>query len=353
MSSRKFADLKADLYKRSPESRARVAEKVSRLTEDLGLAELRSRMHRTQAELAALIGTTQSGVSRLERQHDVLTSTLADYVEATGGRLRLIADYPDVAYEIDLPALRDRTNSTIQPRAFHVVWQDIDTRQLVRVGRLEFTGDRFIFSYAPDAELHAGFEPFPSLPDYRRTYESDALFPIFAERMVTTAQTDYDSLVHALGLTREQATPVEVLARSWGRRPHDTIQIVPEPEQHDDGTETLPFLVSGVRHAHEDVEGDDPDKVSERVAGLVHGQQLDWRDEPDNTANENAIRLQTSGRLVGWIPNYLLDYIHKKRGEGYGLRVTVEHANGPETAWHLRLLCLLQMSRPDVETPLQ
>lgn len=101
---KKFSVLKADLYKRSPESRGRVAKKVAELEDELGLADLRIRRQRTQAQLAQLIGTSQSGVSRLERQQDLLVSTLRDYVQATGGRLQLVAEYPDHAYEIDLPS---------------------------------------------------------------------------------------------------------------------------------------------------------------------------------------------------------------------------------------------------------
>lgn len=67
MSSRRFADLKADLYERSPESRVRVAEKVGQLSDAIGLAQLRSRMRRMLAELAAHIGTTQSGVPAASR----------------------------------------------------------------------------------------------------------------------------------------------------------------------------------------------------------------------------------------------------------------------------------------------
>jgi hypothetical protein len=38
---------------------------------------------------------TQDGVSRLEKRTDLLLSTLQDYVEALGGRLSLIAEFPD------------------------------------------------------------------------------------------------------------------------------------------------------------------------------------------------------------------------------------------------------------------
>ena len=43
------------------------------------------------------------------------------------------------------------------------------------------------------------------------------------------------------------------------------------------------------------------------------------------------------------MPNYLLDDIHK--AEPRTPHVFVEHTNGPDTPWHLRLLCRLELSR--------
>lgn len=339
MTTERFTTLREALYERSPESRERVAAEVARLTEELGLTELRTLRERTQAQIAAAVGTSQSGISRLERQHDVLVSTLRDYVAATGGTLHLVARYPDHDVEIDLPVLAEQPVQRPTPRSFRVVWQNLHTRRFVHVGSLEFTGSEFVFTYTPDAELDPDFEPFPQFPDLRGTYRSRELFPFFADRLASTARPDYDDLVEALGLTRAEATPVELLTRSWGTSPHDTIQVVPEPFEHPDGTETLPFLVSGTRHADED----DPAAVTERISNLSEGQPLELRDEPENPTNDRAIALDAHGRPVGWIPDYLLDDVHKQRAAGKTVSVVVEQANGPEIPWHLRLLCRLEV----------
>src|ERR1700684_791401 len=44
---------------------------------------------------AALMGVEQENVARLERRADLLLSTLSSYVAAMGGKLRLIAEFPD------------------------------------------------------------------------------------------------------------------------------------------------------------------------------------------------------------------------------------------------------------------
>lgn len=61
----------------------------------LVLAGIRVRRGKTQEDVADAMGTTQSAISRLERQNDVKVSTLADYVAATGGVLKVVAVYPD------------------------------------------------------------------------------------------------------------------------------------------------------------------------------------------------------------------------------------------------------------------
>jgi DNA-binding XRE family transcriptional regulator len=71
---------------------ARTAELVE---EELTLRDLRQAQHLTQARMAALMGVEQENVSRLERRADLLLSTLSSYVAAMGGKLRLVAEFPN------------------------------------------------------------------------------------------------------------------------------------------------------------------------------------------------------------------------------------------------------------------
>ena len=49
----------------------------------------------TQAQLASALGIGQDSVSRLEQRRDLHISTLRSYVEALGGRLTLVAEFPE------------------------------------------------------------------------------------------------------------------------------------------------------------------------------------------------------------------------------------------------------------------
>jgi transcriptional regulator with XRE-family HTH domain len=80
----------------SPARRKKVEKRAAELiAEEMTRQELRRARERTQVQVAKALGITQDSVSRLEQRSDLLLSTLRSYVEALGGRLSLIAEFPD------------------------------------------------------------------------------------------------------------------------------------------------------------------------------------------------------------------------------------------------------------------
>ena len=71
---------------------ARAAELIA---EEMTLRELRRARKLTQVKVAKKLGITQDSVSRLEKRSDLLLSTLRKSVEAMGGNLSLVAEFPD------------------------------------------------------------------------------------------------------------------------------------------------------------------------------------------------------------------------------------------------------------------
>lgn len=73
-----------------------IKAQASRLIEDeLTLRDLRKAHKLTQKRMAEALSISQDGVSRIESRSDFLLSTLRAYVEAMGGKLRLVAEFPD------------------------------------------------------------------------------------------------------------------------------------------------------------------------------------------------------------------------------------------------------------------
>jgi DNA-binding XRE family transcriptional regulator len=93
----------------SPEMRERVERRAAELIEEeLTLRELRRIHDLTQARMAEMLGNEQDSISRMERRTDMLLSTMSEYIEAMGGKLRLIAEFPDrKPYEVKLNYLND------------------------------------------------------------------------------------------------------------------------------------------------------------------------------------------------------------------------------------------------------
>ena len=76
--------------------RKKIAARAAQLmAEEMTLQELRHARKLTQVRMAKALGITQDGVSRLERRSDLLLSTLRKTVEAMGGNLSLVAEFPD------------------------------------------------------------------------------------------------------------------------------------------------------------------------------------------------------------------------------------------------------------------
>jgi transcriptional regulator with XRE-family HTH domain len=73
-----------------------VAAQAARLIEEeMTLRDLRKAHELTQERMAEALHISQDGVSRLERRSDFLISTLRSYIEAMGGELRLVVEFPD------------------------------------------------------------------------------------------------------------------------------------------------------------------------------------------------------------------------------------------------------------------
>jgi DNA-binding XRE family transcriptional regulator len=79
----------------SPARRAAIEKRTAELlAQEMTLQQLRKAHGRTQKKLATALKISQDGVSRLEKRSDLLLSTLRSYVEAMGGKLTLVAEFP-------------------------------------------------------------------------------------------------------------------------------------------------------------------------------------------------------------------------------------------------------------------
>ncbi len=82
----------------SPGRRKKIQARAAQLIgEEMTLRELRRARKLTQARMAKELGIGQDGISKLEKRSDLLLSTLRKTIEAMGGSLSLVAEFPDRA----------------------------------------------------------------------------------------------------------------------------------------------------------------------------------------------------------------------------------------------------------------
>jgi hypothetical protein len=91
--ARKLSEVVAALP--AKERKAVKARTAELLAEEMSLQQLRKAMKKTQVSIARRLNLQQDGVSKIERRTDLLISTLSSYVDALGGELLLIAQFPD------------------------------------------------------------------------------------------------------------------------------------------------------------------------------------------------------------------------------------------------------------------
>jgi DNA-binding XRE family transcriptional regulator len=91
-----MTNLKDILETLPSERQAKISARTAELmAEKMTLQQLRSAYQLTQQAMAERLKVRQETISRLEKRVDMLLSTLGSYISATGGELKLIAEFPD------------------------------------------------------------------------------------------------------------------------------------------------------------------------------------------------------------------------------------------------------------------
>lgn len=97
-----------EVYESADAAYDRVVELLLSLTRTipgLTLPRLRELRGLSQTQIAQRLQINQGAVSRLERRDDMLVGTLRNLISAMGGRLKLIAEFPDRCVDIQIDQL--------------------------------------------------------------------------------------------------------------------------------------------------------------------------------------------------------------------------------------------------------
>ncbi len=239
-------------------------------------------------------------------------------------------------------------------RRLIVAWEHPDTRAISPVGVLTYEGFSYSFAYLRRALDVVGFRPLLGFPDLHRRYESNELFPFFAQRVMDSHRPDYARYVDRLGLDPAEFEPWEQLARSEGTRQGDTIQLLPWPGLDAKGTWRCRTLVHGLRWIT--TRATTVDGLTRRVTraeleaalgSLAAGDGLTLIEEPANSYNSRAVIVASSFRTpLGYLPDLLTEGVGRL-SQSVAVTARVVRVNGPDAPAHLRLMMELSARAPD------
>jgi hypothetical protein len=237
-------------------------------------------------------------------------------------------------------------------KTLYLAWQDAFSQYWYPIGRLTWENGKYRFVYiqgSKDAEK-SGFHGLPAFPDLSEVYESDELFPLFANRLMPRSRPDYRNFIQWLSLPEHEDDPFALLVRSGGQRATgDTLAIYPCPVKDSGGNYHQHFFVHGLRHLGEE--------VVTRVSRLEEGELLKIMVDAQNNHDSRALMLRTSDTegtlLVGWFPRYLTKEVQRFLEDPSSVKITVERVNPAPAPVQFRLLCNLTVSWPDGFSPFQ
>lgn len=223
-------------------------------------------------------------------------------------------------------------------KALYIAWQDPETRFWYTVGRLSCENGMYRFVYTQGALKSYRFKYLGRMRDLRQSYWSHELFPLFSNRILDSSRPEYPKYLQWLALDpKDQHDPMQLLARSGGKRATDELCVYPHPEINERGEVELFFLSHGLRYL------DAP--ALQRMSQLQSGDHLTLRREYDNAHDRYALLLETEEPVtVGYCPRYLsLDLCRVM--EATDVKLNVERVN-QDAPIQFRLLCRAAFTPP-------
>lgn len=214
----------------------------------------------------------------------------------------------------------------------YLAWQSPDTRDWHVVGALTQISNGYEFHYTKGALSAKKFVPFSGMENINKSYVSEELFPLFYNRLLSNRRPEYPKFIQWLGLSEDQATPMNILARSGGLRGTDQLQMFRKIEVGGAGSYEHFFFAHGLSHLTK--------SAQKRVDTLKEGERLLLCFDCQNSHDENAVIIRTDdpAEIIGYCPRYLAKDISTLLNISESLTVSVEKI-AKDAPSNYRLMC--------------
>lgn len=209
------------------------------------------------------------------------------------------------------------------------------------VGRLVHDSELYRFWYTQGARK-PGFRPFAQMERLDQIYESDELFPLFANRLLSRSRPEYEAYLRWSGFEIDNPPdPILVLGVTEGIRQTDAVEVFPCPVPAADGCYLNKFFLHGIRWM--------PPPAIDRIARLNRGERLKIMLDLQNEYDPNAVAVRTEGERmqIGYVPRYLAHDVCQLMGDcgAYFIDVNVARVNS-DAPLQNRVLCQMRACWP-------
>jgi hypothetical protein len=181
------------------------------------------------------------------------------------------------------------------------------------------------------------------MEELEEVYESEELFPIFANRLLPKSRPEYQAFLRWGGFDPDNPPdPISILGVTEGMRQTDAIEVFPCPSPDTSGCYVNKFFAHGLRWV--------PQTAHERIAQLQPGEQLFMMADFFNPSDPRAVALRTSQGdqvMIGYVPRYLAKDIWNLLSgcDTDFMHVVVERVN-EDAPLQQRLLCRMNSCWP-------
>lgn len=208
---------------------------------------------------------------------------------------------------------------------------------------MDYDGGIYRFCYTRGARMVGGFCPFPGMPDLEQVYESEELFPLFANRLLSRSRPEYESFLRWGGFDpNSPPDPIAILGITEGRRETDFVEVFPCPAPDAMGCYLNKFFLHGIRWRG-------PAAV-ERISRLGPEELLVVRPEPSNQVDPNAVGVYADDGavMIGYVPRYLAHDVNAllRQCGPSSVQLFAERVNR-DAPLQLRVLCRMHACWPE------
>jgi len=175
-------------------------------------------------------------------------------------------------------------------------------------------------------------------------YESDELFPMFANRLLNQSRPEYLPSLMWSGFDPDNPPdPIQLLGVTEGRRQTDSLEVFLCPQPDSEGCFVAKFFLHGLRHAS-------PEAIA-RVTQLQPDEELRIVPEPYNQFDRHAVAVWTDRveeHQIGYVPRYLARDIRilLEHCDPESVTLRVQRIN-PGAPLQQRVLCRMNACWPD------